>query len=999
MRMHSCGRTHTALKPAHSRSRNMEKDKYTGLMEKRIRRILLVCNNYDNFALAEDGRIDVQIAHDYMELNLSNPPSITRVESAAHALAMIQDGEQFDLIMMMYSAGSGDAPSLAIEAKKIMPDTPFVLLSSFSRELLSRFHLRDCPAIDYFFCWNSSADLIIAIIKLIEDKMNADHDILEEGVRAIMLVEDSVRYYSTYLPLLYTLILQQNNVSLAEALNDKQQLLRKRARPKVLMATCYDEAEALYNKYKKNILGVISDIGFVMHKEDLPEDENLTAGADLCEWIRQDNPTMPVLMQSSQAEMRAVAEKLGVGFVIKKSKTLVREISDFISREFGFGTFVATDPATGKVIGKANDLRGFEMLVKSLPPDAYLHLSRNNYMSKWLYARGLFELAAEVKAMKTMTLEQVPQQREHLARLVHDYRIHQAVGVVARFDNDTFNDAIRFARLGSSSLGGKARGLAFLNSVLLKHDMYKKWENVRVMVPRTLVVTTEYFDRFLNDNSLHYVINAEPSDHEILSEFNASSLPDDLLASLRVFIREVRRPLAVRSSSKLEDSYYQPFAGVYSTYMIPAIDDEDRQLRLLAKAIKSVYASVFFASSRGYITSSGNVLSEEKMAIVIQEVCGSEQDGYYLPTISGVARSVNFYPVGHERPEDGIVKVAFGLGKVVVDGEQVLRFSPKFPKHVLQTSTPEHTMSETQQSVLALDLRPESFRSSTDDAVNLVRLSVADCEKMPSLKRLASTFDRENMRIVDSCFPTGPRYITFAPILKFGTFPLADIVQSLLQMAAEEMKCPVEIEFAADLEHTPAIFNVLQIRPISADSLTAKVDWNTVDQSQPLFLSDNALGVGEVKDVQDIVYLKKEAFDVLKTREMADTVRQWNDTLRQQKRGYLLIGFGRWGSAIFSLGVPVQWSDISEARAIVECALPNFRIDPSQGSHFFQNLTSFNVGYINIDPFARQQECYQQEQLDALPAVAETPFVRHVRLEKPLRLVVDGFKSHAFAGL
>lgn len=977
----------------------MQTNEYTDLMAKRIRKILLVCNNYDNFALSEDGRLDVQIAQDYMELNLSNPPSITRAETADDALALMQGGEMFDLVLMMYSAGSGDAPQFATETKKLMPDAPFVLLSSFSRELLSRFHLRDCPAIDYFFCWNNSADLIIAIIKLIEDKMNADHDILEGGVRAIMLVEDSVRYYSTYLPVLYTLILQQNNIAIREALNEKQQLFRKRSRPKVLMATCYDEAEALYDKYKRNMLGVISDVGFVMHKYDLPEQENLTAGAQLCEWIRQDNPTMPVLMQSSQEEMREVADRLGVGFVVKKSKSLVKELSEYIGREFGFGPFIAVDPTSGKEIGRANDLCGFEHLVATLPPSAYLRLSKNNYMSKWLYARGLFELAAEVKQMKTTSEEQVLSQRAHLAHLVHDYRIHQAVGVVARFDVDTYNDAIRFARLGSSSLGGKARGLAFLNNVLLKHDMYKRWPGVRVMVPRTLVITTEYFDRFLLDNSLHYIINAEPSDQEILSEFLASSLPEDLLNALRVFIREVRRPLAIRSSSKLEDSYYQPFAGVYSTYMIPAIENEDRQLRLLAKAIKSVYASVYFASSRGYITSSGNVISEEKMAIVIQEVCGSVQDGYYLPTLSGVARSVNFYPVGYEKADEGIVKVAFGLGKAVVDGEQVLRFSPKYPKHVLQTSTPDHTMRETQQTVLALDLRPDSFRSSTDDAVNLARLSVGECEKMPSLRRVASTFDRENMRIVDSCFPQGPRYITFAPILKFSTFPLADIIQQLLVMAAVEMKCPVEIEFAADLEHEPALFNVLQIRPISADSLNAKVDWLKVDESNPLLLSDNALGVGQVSDVQDVIYLRKEAFDVLKTREMAETVRLWNDRMRREGRGYLLVGFGRWGSAVPSLGVPVQWSDISEARAIVECALPAFRVDPSQGSHFFQNLTSFNVGYINIDPYARKSDCYNQEQLDALPALEETQYVRHVRLAAPLRLYVDGFRSHAFGGL
>lgn len=978
-------------------SPDMEKTEYTDLMSKRIRKILLVCNNYDNFALAEDGRIDVQIAQEYLELNLSNPPAITRAETPEDALEMLRQGEDFDLVITMYSAGTLDVSDFATATKQLLPDTPFVLLSSFSRELLSRLHLRECPAIDYFFCWNSSADLIIAIIKLIEDRMNAEHDILEEGVRAILLVEDSVRYYSTYLPVLYTMILQQNSAAIRDALNEKQQLLRKRARPKVLMATCYDEAAELYERYSHNFIGVISDVGFVMHRNDLPETENLNAGVQLCEMIRRDNPTMPILMQSSQESMREVADKIGVGFVVKKSKTLTQEVTEYISREFAFGDFLVTDPLTGDVVARAGDMEGVERILKTMEAQDYLRISSNNYISKWLFGRGLFEIGRKVNALHT-TAEDVEEGRQMCVKMIHDYRIHQALGVVARFNTETFNDAIWFSRLGSSSLGGKARGLAFLNHVLQKHELYKAWKGIRVMVPRTLAITTEYFDRFLHDNGLQYVINAELSDEEILSEFVASTLPKDLLDALRRFVHVTTRPLAVRSSSKLEDSYYQPFAGVYSTYMIPHTDNEDQQLRLLSKAIKSVYASVFFAGSRGYITSSGNMISEEKMAIVLQEVCGARQGDYFLPTLSGVARSVNFYPVGNEKAEEGIVKMAFGLGKAVVDGEQVLRFSPRYPKHVMQTSTPDLTVRETQQTVLALDLRPESFRTSVDDGVNIARLSVQECADMPLLKKVASTFDMQNMRIVDSCFNPGPRYITFAPVLKYNTLPIADILCRLLDIAAEEMKCPVEIEFAADMSHDPAVFNVLQIRPISADSLTAKVDWNEVDQTSPLLLSDSALGIGKIDDVSDIIYLKQDTFDVLKTREMADTIRAINTRMRNEGKGYLLIGYGRWGSSIPSLGVPVQWSDISEARAIVECCLENFRVDPSQGSHFFQNLTSFNVGYINIDPYARRKEMLDMAALDAIPAVEETDYVRHVRLDRPLRLYVDGFKGHAFAG-
>ena len=969
-------------------------------MVKRVKRILLVCNNYDSFALEEDGRIDVQIAQEYAELNLSNPPSITRAETTKEALSVIEERKAskklpFDLILTMYSVGELDVFDFAKEAKLLMPDCPIVLLSAFSKEIYNRIEQHDRSDIDYFFNWNNSTDLIIAIIKLIEDQLNAPHDILDEGVRAILLVEDSVRYYSTYLPLLYKLVLHQNQIAIRDALNEKQQLLRKRARPKVLMATCYDEAVALYNRYGKNIIGVISDIGFVLHKGDPSSSEKLDAGVDLCKLIREDNPTMPFLMQSSQESMRSIAKQLKVGFVVKKSKTLTQEVSEYIEYEFGFGDFIARDPRNGKEIARASDLEGFEHIISTISSAAFRRLSDNNYLSKWLFARGLFTVGRTVSALKIQDETDIENIRQTNIRLIHDYRINQALGVVAKYSSETYNDTIWFARCGDGPMGGKGRGLAFLNHVLQKNDLYDRWENIRILVPRTMVLTTDWFDRFIHENGLQYVINADLTDEEILSEFVAAALPLELRDALRHFIRVTQRPLAVRSSSKLEDSYYQPFAGVYNTYMIPHTENEDQQLRLLSKAVKSVYASVYFAASRGYITSTGNVLSEEKMAIVLQEVCGEQEGNYYFPVISGVARSVNFYPVGKEKPEDGIVKVAYGLGKVVVDGEQVLRFSPKYPKNVLQTSTVDLAMRETQQSMLALSLSPEKFKTSIDDAINLERIPIHDCGQFESLKMIASTYDRENMRIVDSCYPDGPRIVTFAPQLKFKTFPLAEIVEQLLIMAQQEIKCPVEIEFAVNLEHEPQIFHVLQIRPISADSLNAKVEWSQIDESGAFLRSGSALGVGQIDEVSDIIYLRRDTFDILRTREMADTIRQWNNRLRQEGRQYLLIGFGRWGSQIPTLGVPVQWSDISEAKAVVECGLENFRIEPSQGSHFFQNMTSFNVGYMNIDPWARPEDQYDASVLDALPAVEETELVRHVRLDKPLEMYIDGFANKA----
>ena len=976
---------------------------YTTLMSKRVRRILLVCNNYDSFALEEDGRIDVQIAQEYLELNLSNPPAIVRAETTSEALSIIENRkseiESFDLILVVYSAGGNEVWDFAKEAKGILPDCPIVLLSSFSKEVYRRMEQVDKSDIDYLFNWNNSTDLIIAIIKLIEDRMNAEHDILDEGVRAILLVEDSVRYYSTYLPLLYKLVLQQNSIAIRDALNEKQQLLRKRARPKVLMATCYDEAVALYQQYGRNMIGVISDIGFVIHKSDPSSKEKLDAGVDLCRLIRKENPTMPFLMQSSQESMRSVADKLKVGFVVKKSKALLQEVSDYIEREFGFGDFIARDPKTGKEIDRASDLEGFERIISTISPAAFRRLSDNNYLSKWLFARGLFAVGRPVSALQIRDDADIENVRQMNIRLIHDYRINQALGVVAKYSKETYNDTIWFARCGSGAMGGKGRGLAFLNHMLQKYDLYDKWTEVRVLVPRTMVITTDYFDQFIHDNGLQYVINADLTDEEILSEFVAAMLPLELRDAIRHFIRVSKRPIAVRSSSKLEDSYYQPFAGVYSTYMVPQTENEDQLLRMLSKAIKSVYASVYFAASRGYIVSTGNVPSEEKMAIVLQEVCGEPEGNYYFPVISGVARSINFYPVGKEKPEDGIVKIAYGLGKAVVDGEQVLRFSPKYPKNVLQTSTVDLAMRETQQSMLALSLNPERFKTSVDDAINLERIPIHECGQFESLKLIASTYDRENMRIVDSCYPDGPRIVTFAPQLKFNTFPLTAIIRELLDIAQQEIKAPIEIEFAVNLEHTPQIFHVLQIRPISADSLNANVEWETIDEEGAFLQSGNALGVGKIEDVSDVIYLKRDTFDILRTREMAETIRQWNKKMQQEGRQYLLIGFGRWGSQIPTLGVPVAWGDISEAKAIAECSLENFRIEPSQGSHFFQNLTSFNVGYMNIDHWARPEDKYEEAILDAMPAVEETELVRHVRFEKPLEMYIDGFRSKALCKL
>ena len=960
------------------------------LMARRIRRILLVCNNYDNFSLEEEGRLDVRITREYADLNLSGPPVFERVESTSQALDRAAQGDRFDLIITMFESKVFD---FAARQKEFSPETPIVLLTSFSKVLSRQIEDQDRSAIDYMFNWNGSTDLIIAIIKLLEDSMNAQTDILQAGVQCILLVEDSVRYYSTYLPLLYKLVLQQNMAAIRDALNEDQQIFRKRARPKILMATNYEDAVDLYNTYKGNLLGVISDIGFVLHRGDKPAMEKLDAGVDLCKLIRAEIPKMPILMQSSQESMRSVAEGLRAGFLMKSSKTLIYELSDYIGREFGFGDFVVTN-TSGREIARANDLQGAEEIIATLPDPLLEKLRSKNYVSRWLLARGIFE---EGNALKNVTFENTQSFRKAALERIHAYRVSQSLGVVAHFDPATYNNTIWFSRIGEGSLGGKARGLAFLNHILYKHHLYDKWEGAHVNVPRTLVIATGYFDRFINENGLQYVINSDITDSEILSEFVSSNLPQDLTEALRVFIHQVHAPLAIRSSSKLEDSYYQSFAGVYSTYMIPAVENEDQQLRLLSKAIKSVYASVFYAGSRGYITASANVISEEKMAIILQEICGAEEYGYFFPTLSGVARSVNFYPIGYEKAEDGICKLAFGLGKAVVDGEQVLRFSPAYPKHVLQTSTPQLAMRDTQQVMYALNLKPEKFKTSLDDAVNLERIPISDCGRFSAFNRVVSTYDYENQRMVDTPFAKGPKSVTFAHILQYGSFPLATIVKELLKVCSQEMNCSIEMEFAAEL--STGQFNVLQIRPISSDSLHAEVNWRNIDCSGALVTSESALGTGWIPDLKDVIYLKSDAFDKLKTVEMAQELREINAQMRAAGLQYVLIGFGRWGSSIPTLGVPVQWSDISEAKVLVECSLPDFRVEPSQGTHFFQNLTSFNAGYVNVDPYLRSGDSLDISTLDALPACYETEWLRHVRLDRPLQVCIDGRAGRAFIKL
>ncbi|MCF0173007.1 MAG: phosphoenolpyruvate synthase [Bacteroidales bacterium] len=969
-------------------------------MQYRIHRILLVCSSYDGYTLEEDGRIDSQIIKEYGELNMSNPPSLTRVGSTKEALSLLEEGAQFDFIITMYNVGQPDVFDFSAIVKEKYPDLPVVLLTSYSRELHRRIQDHNCDAIDNIFCWHGNADLIMAIIKLMEDRLNAESDIVDGGVQAILLAEDSFRFYSTYLPELYRILLEQNREFIKDAYNEQQLVSRKRARPKILLATSYSEAVELYRKYRNNLLGVITDLGMVINKGDRAETEKADAGAEICRMVKSETPWMPVIMQSSQ-DSAELARSLGVNFISKTSKTLLPELQNIILSEFGFGDFVFTSE-DGEVLGKAHDLYQMQKLIEVVPDeDLERHLSQMK-LSKWLYARGLFPIAKILRSFDSSQFSSTQEHRDAIVSLIKSYRVQLGQGVVAQFDKETYRSTIAFAKIGNGSIGGKARGLAFMNSILARHDFFERYPNVQVTIPRSVVIATDYFDEFIQINGLKYIISKETSDENLLSEFLNSILPGSLYGKLKKFVSKCSKPLAIRSSSKLEDSNFQPFAGVYSTYMIPRCEDDDQMLRMLIRAIKSVYASVYFASSKAYIQTSQNNLSEEKMAVLIQEVCGTEEGGYYFPTLSGVARSLNLYPLGYEQPEDGVCNVVMGLGKAVVDGGKTLRFCPVHPDKTLQTSTVELTISDAQTSIMALNLDPERFVPSTDDAVNIETLPISKVSGMRNARHVCSYFDYTNNRISEGpTFCDSYRVITFNRILKYNTLPLAQIVNDLLKIGEEELRCPVEIEFAVDMDvppGSPAIFNFLQIRPIISEMDESHIDWDEIDVSDAVIYSDCALGVGQMKGIRNVVYMDFDKFSPLVTLEIADELYRINAEMKSRGEEYVLVGTGRWGSSDPNLGVPVKWGHISEAKVIVEMALENFNIESSQGTHFFQNVTSLGVGYLSIDP-TRGKGIFNQEMLDALPTLKEGKWFKVVEFDSDLFVYVDGKSRKAVVKL
>jgi len=959
------------------------------LMQKRIRQVLIISSNYDFFMLEEDGRIDEQIFNEYVSLNLSNPPRFTKAGTSKEAFEILEK-ENIDLVIEMLNIGDADTFQLAKNIKAKYSKIPIVVLTHFNREVSIRLQNEDMSAIDYVFCWLGNTNLLLAIIKLIEDRMNVENDVEKVGVQAILLIEDSIRYSSVYLPLFYNIILKQSRDFAKEALNQHQKNLRMRGRPKILLAKTYDEAWAIYNHYKHNLLGIISDISFKLNNTC---DQKTQAGLQLCRLVREEDPNMPFLLQSSDISNETYAKQLNAGFIYKYSKTLSLDVQKYIFQHFGFGEFVFRDPDTGKEIARASDLQALQQSILEVPDHVIAYHSSRNDFSKWLNARAIFPVANLIKYLRNEDFNNLDDVRSYIYEAISSFRISKGRGIIAKFNKNSFDEYLTFSRVGEGSIGGKARGLAFINMVIKNYSLFHKYKDVIITIPKTVVLSTDIFDEFLEMNDLYKIALSDLSDEEILQHFVNAKLPGWLHQDLYAFISIVKNPIAIRSSSKLEDSYFQPFAGIYSTYMIPLVEaDHALTMRMLTNAIKSVYASVFFQSSKAYMNATSNIIDEEKMGIILQEVCGSKYGNRYYPTFSGVARSINFYPIKPERPEDGIANVAFGLGKYIVDGGISLRFSPAFPKKIIQLSSTDIILRDTQKYFYALDLSSESFVTSVDDSVNLFRLKISEAEADNSLRNVASVYDYENNIIRDGHLYSGKKVITFSPILNHNVFPLADILKDLLDIGHKEMNVPIEIEFAVNLnvpEGSPKVFSFLQIRPIVTSEQGMLVKLGNIKKEEVIIHSHSALGNGVFRNIRDFIYIRPEFFNPSKTAEIGKRMETLNKKMKEEGRNYVLVGPGRWGSSDPWLGIPIKWPQISESKIIVESGLENYRIDPSQGTHFFQNLTSFGVGYMTINPFINDG-IYDLNYLNEIPAVLEDEYIRHVHFERPLKIMIDG---------
>lgn len=965
---------------------------FKDLMQRRVFNVLLISSPYDAFMLEDDGRVEEQLFFEYMALNLSSPPRFTQVNDYEQAFEVL-DTKNYDLVIAMPGVEISETFVKAKEMKRLYPNMPIVVLTPFSREVSRRLANEDFGGVDYVFSWLGNVDLLLAIIKLLEDRLNADNDINEVGVQLILLVEDSVRFYSSVLPTLYKFLLRQSLIFSTEALNEHEKMMRLRGRPKVMLARTYEEAMAIYEKFGKNILGVISDVSF-MHEGR----KDSQAGITLANELRRRDPYLPLIIESSEVENEKYVKEFNGVFIDKNSKKLPVDLGHAIMENFGFGDFVIKNPHTGEELLRIKDLKDLQDSIFYVPAESLLYHASYNDISRWLYSRAMFPIAEVMKMHRFTDISEAPAVRQLIFDLIVKYRKMKNRGVVAIFKRDRFDHYSNFARIGQGSLGGKGRGLAFIDSIIKRFPECDNFHGVTIQIPRTVVLCTDIFDEFMEQNNLYQVALSDAPDEEILQAFLNARLQESLLDDFYALFEVVNRPLAVRSSSLLEDSHYQPFAGIYSTYMIPLLKNKGEMLRLLSDAIKSVYASVFYADSKSYMTATRNIIDQEKMAIIIQEVVGTDYGNVYYPSFSGVGRSLNYYPINDEKPEEGVAEVAVGLGKYIVDGGRALRFSPHHPDNVLQTSTLDLALRDTQTRFYALDMENSADSFSVDDGFNIKKMRVQDAVPNGSLKYMVSTYDHYDGVIRDSDYGEGRRVVTFANMLQHKCYPLAEVVAFMLEQGQMAMQRPVEIEFAGIVERD----NVeeerkgqiywLQIRPMVDRKEMLDEDVADVADEKVMLRSCNALGHGMMDNIKHIVIVKSERFSMSNNLVIAREIEKINRNFTQNNENYILIGPGRWGSSDSALGIPVKWPHISAARVIVETAINGYSIDPSQGTHFFQNLTSFGVGYFTVGDTKTGDKC-DFDYLNTLPVVEETENVKIISVKTPLVVAINGKKG------
>jgi hypothetical protein len=948
-----------------------------------VRDILLVASLYDAFTLSEDGQLAEQILGDFHSLALTAPAHVTRVPTAARALKLLRE-RRFDLVITMTRVGDFSVADFGREVKNIDPQLPVCVMALDSRDLgpLEEPGAK-LPGIDRVFLWQGDTRLFLAIAKLVEDALNAEHDARAAGVRTLILVEDSVSFYSSYLPLLYDEFMKQTGALMSEGVNMTQRLLRMRARPKILLATTYEEAEELYEKFRDTLLAVISDLRFPHGGRVDPE-----AGLGLVRRIRADDPYTPLVLQSSDESVRETAKEVGAAFLHKNSPTLLHEFRAFMMENLGFGDFVFRLP-DGTEVGRAADLATMVKLLEEVPAASLEFHGRLNHFSNWLLARTEFSVASALRRRRVSEFDSAEVMRDFLRKTLITYRRQARHGLVEDFDPRRFDASSQFVRIGGGSLGGKGRGLAFAHELLSRHDIEDYFEGLRIFVPPSAVLGTDIFDRFLERNGLlEFALRIE-DDRAICERFLSSELPRAVVEDLGALLDLVRYPLAVRSSSLLEDSHHQPFAGIYATLMVPnAAADRQTRLDELLAAIKYIYASTYFRVAKAYLATTPNRMEEEKMAVVIQQVIGRRRDHYVYPHVSGVASSFNYYPVGKMKPEEGIASVALGLGKTVVEGGRAVRFSPALPESLPQFSRTKDILQNAQREFWALDLARSPDFTKPDS--NLVQLDLAEAESHGMLSAVGSTYSPEADAVYDGLTRAGVRLVTFAPILKHRLIPLGDVVQLLLEMGYRGMAGPVEIEFAVNLQpdgRQRKEFAFLQIRPTFAAGPPPPADLENVRPEDVFVRAPQALGTGELPEIRDLVIVRRDSFAREHTIEIAAEVGRMNAKLRAADRPYLLLGPGRWGTADRWLGIPVGWPDLSSAKVILECDLEDLKVEPSQGTHFFQNMISYGVGYYTVHE--SEGGTVDWEWLESLPSEEETRWLRHIRLKEPLQPLVD----------